>query len=219
VTQLLLENVTIERGNRTLFAPLSFTANAGTLVRIAGANGAGKTTLLRALAGLTAIASGKLSWLTPSSPSYIGRSSVFIGHSNSMNDSLSAQENGAFMECAGGYSVSREEIKVALKKMGVANLIDRRVGTLSQGQKKRVALARLFSPANRNAAWLLDEPFVALDAATQTLLATHIGDALVRGTLVVLTSHQPIAIDATNTMDISLNPQRRPASEREEAPA
>jgi heme exporter protein A len=97
VTQLLLDNVTIERGNRTLFAPLSFTANAGTLVRIAGANGAGKTTLLRALAGLTAIASGKLSWLTPSSPSYIGRSSVFIGHSNSMNGSWKALEDTLFL--------------------------------------------------------------------------------------------------------------------------
>jgi heme exporter protein A len=210
VTQLVLEQVTIERGGRTLFAPLSCSASAGTLVRIAGANGAGKTTLLRALAGLTSIASGKLSWLTSSSPNLTGRPIVFIGHSNAMNDSLNAQENWAFAEGAVGQSVTRDEVRAALETMGVAQLIDRRIGTLSQGQKKRVALSRLFSPANANAAWLLDEPFVALDAATQSLLAKHIADALARGTLVVLTSHQAIDIAAAKVLDIALDPPSSP---------
>ncbi len=93
--------------------------------------------------------------------------------------------------------------------MGVASLIDRRIGTLSQGQKKRVALSRLFAPSNANAAWLLDEPFVALDVATQTLLAQHVSDALARGILVVLTSHQAIEIAASKVLDITLtSPQR-----------
>ncbi|MGL5001961.1 MAG: heme ABC exporter ATP-binding protein CcmA [Casimicrobium sp.] len=209
---LEIKNVVIERGGRTLFAPLTLSAGSGTLVRIGGANGAGKTTLLRALAGLTSIASGEVSWLSPSSHNNIGRVSIFIGHSNAMNDALTAQENWAYSEGAAGYSSTHEEVRTALEKMGVASLIDRRIGTLSQGQKKRVALSRLFAPSNAKAAWLLDEPFGALDAATQALLAQHVSDALARGTLVVLTSHQAVDIAANNVLDIALTAQQRGAA-------
>lgn len=206
---LELKEVVIERGERALFAPLTFSANDGTLVRIGGANGAGKTTLLRALAGLTSLASGTVSWLHSLSPNIIGRSAVFIGHSNAMNEALTAQENWAYSEGVGGFACDRESVRLALEKMGVASLIDRRIGTLSQGQKKRVALSRLFAPSNANAAWLLDEPFVALDAATQTLLAQHVSEALARGTLVVLTSHQAVDIAASNVLDIALTTASR----------
>jgi heme exporter protein A len=206
---LELKEVVIERGERALFAPLTFSANDGTLVRIGGANGAGKTTLLRALAGLTSLASGTVSWLHSLSPSIIGRSAVFIGHSNAMNKALTAQENWSYSEGVGGFACDRESVLLALEKMGVASLIDRRIGTLSQGQKKRVALSRLFAPSNANAAWLLDEPFVALDAATQTLLAQHVSEALARGTLVVLTSHQAVDIAASNVLDIALTTPSR----------
>jgi heme exporter protein A len=206
---LALKDVVIERGGRTLFAPLSLAADGGTLVRIGGANGAGKTTLLRALAGLTSIGSGEISWLQRETPNLHGRTSIFIGHSNAMNDALTAQENWAYSEGVGGYSSDRESLRLALEKMGVASLMDRRVGTLSQGQKKRVALSRLFAPSNANAAWLLDEPFVALDAATQTLLAQHVSEALARGTLVVLTSHQAVDIAASKVLDIALTTSSR----------
>lgn len=206
--KLRLTDVAIERGGRTLFAPCSFEAAGGTLVRIAGENGAGKTTLLRALAGLTSLAHGNIEWLQNESPEEIGRLSLFIGHSNAMNESLTAQENMVFAVGASGVHASRDDLRSALNEMGVAALIDRRVGTLSQGQRKRVALARLFLPSNRNAAWLLDEPFVALDVATQALLARRIGEALGRGVLVLLTSHQSVDIAAANTIEIALEVTR-----------
>jgi heme exporter protein A len=204
MTSLSLQNVTVERGGRTLFAPLSFTASGGTLVRIGGENGAGKTTLLRALAGLSQPATGSIEWLNTLLPHSNGRANVFMGHSNASNDALTPIENWAYADGAAGQIFSRDEAVAALTKLGVAALADRRVGTLSQGQRKRVALARLLLPSNANAAWLLDEPFVALDAATQATLAQLIADALTRGTLVVLTSHQTVRIDAENTMEISL---------------
>jgi heme exporter protein A len=205
VNELRLENVTIERAGRTLFAPLSFSASGGTLVRVAGANGAGKTTLLRALAGLMSIATGKIHWLNGGNADSLGLHRVFIGHSNAFNDSLTPLENCAFSEGVIGHSVNRDIVKSALAQMGVAALIDRRVGALSQGQKKRVALSRLFAPSNANAAWLLDEPFVALDVATQRLLASHIEAALARGTLVILTSHQAVNLAANSVLDINLD--------------
>jgi heme exporter protein A len=202
--KLSVSDVVVERGGRALFAPLSFSADDGALVRITGANGTGKTTLLRALEGLVSIANGNIEWRHASSPNENGRTSIFIGHSNSMNDSLTTQENWAFAAGVAGFSISRDDVRAALESMGVASLIDRRIGTLSQGQRKRVTLAQLLLPFNRNAAWLLDEPFVALDAATQLLLAKHISEALARGTLVLLTSHQSVDIAASKTLEISL---------------
>jgi heme exporter protein A len=202
--KLTVSDVIVERGGRTLFSPLSFIADDGTLVRITGANGAGKTTLLRSLAGLISVTNGNVVWQYDSSPNKIGRVCIFIGHSNSMNESLTAQENLAFAAGVAGFSISRDGTSAALESMGVAALIDRRIGTLSQGQRKRVTLAQLFLPLNRGAAWLLDEPFVALDAATQLLFAKHISDALARGTLVLLTSHQTVEITASKTLEITL---------------
>jgi heme exporter protein A len=202
--KLVVTDVAIERGGRALFPPLSFTADEAMLVRIGGANGAGKTTLLRAFAGLTSVAQGSIQWLQTISPNAIGRSSVFMGHSNAMNDAMTVSEHWAYVSGVAGSKPSKGEMLAALDKFGVAALANRRVGTLSQGQKKRSALAGLFLPVNAGAAWLLDEPFVALDAATQSLLATHIGDALTRGTTVVLTSHQSVAIVAEKTLEVAL---------------
>jgi heme exporter protein A len=200
----MVTDVVIERGGRALFAPLTFTAEQATLVRVGGANGAGKTTLLRALSGLTGIAQGSIQWLQAVSPNAMGRSSVFIGHSNAMNDATTVSEHWAYVSGVAGVRPSKAEILAALDRFGIAALADRRVGTLSQGQKKRSALAGLFLPVNARAAWLLDEPFVALDVATQALLATHIGAALSSGTTVVLTSHQSVAIAAEKTVEVAL---------------
>lgn len=212
MTRLTVDSVTIERGERPLFVPLTFSAEPGVLVRVTGENGAGKTTLLRALAGLTSIATGSIRWLDSSSQESIGARKIFVGHSNSMNDSLSPHENLAFASGAAGFSVSRADVRAALARTGVASLADRRVGSLSQGQKKRVALARLFLPGNEHAAWLLDEPFVALDVATQALLAGHIETALGEGRIVVLTSHQWVEIRATKAIEITLSATAATAS-------
>ncbi len=210
MTELSVSAVTIERGERPLFAPLTFSADAGALVRVTGENGAGKTTLLRALAGLTSVASGSIQWLNAPSAHYNGAKRVFIGHSNAMNESLSPYENLVFDSGVAGNSVTRVEVRAALARTGVAALIDRRVGSLSQGQKKRVALARLFLPGNETAAWLLDEPFVALDVATQALLASHIEAALAEGRIVVLTSHQRVDIRAANAIEVTLSAIKAP---------
>ena len=219
MTRLSVSAVTIERGERPLFAPLTFSAEPGALVRVTGANGAGKTTLLRALAGLTAVTTGSINWRSSSNPSALGATKIFVGHSNAMNESLSPYENLAFAAGVTGHSVARADVRAALDRMGVAALTDRRVGSLSQGQKKRVALARLFLPGDENAAWLLDEPFVALDVATQALLAGHIEAALSAGRIVVLTSHQFVEIRANHAVEITLTATGTPPVRTREAQA
>ncbi len=180
---LSVSDLAAERGGRLVFSGLSLEARAGELIHITGANGAGKTTLLRLLAGLAAPAAGRIDWHdTPV---------CFIGHALAMNESLDVADNLVFAAQLSGIRPERARLQAALDRLGVGKLARRRYGSLSQGQKKRCSLARLWLTPE-SAAWLLDEPFVALDAATQALLGQLIETRVQEGGLVLLCSHQPV---------------------------
>lgn len=194
-----------ERGGRAVFADLSFAAERGTLLRIAGANGAGKTTLLRILAGLGAPASGSVTWRRDGAEIAAAEAACFIGHANAFNEALTVRENLMYASALAGVEASTDAIVSALTALGVKSLINRRFGTLSQGQRKRSSLARLLlDPSRGRRAWLLDEPFVALDVDTQVLLAAIISTELTAGGLVVYTSHQTVDIAAAVVREIAL---------------
>jgi len=211
--RLILERLAAERGGRTLFSGLDASFAAGTLVRVQGANGAGKTTLLRILAGLGAASEGRLRWrrddATNAPDVRPAEAMSFVGHANACNDALTVRENLSYAAELAGGGAHGGGIDAALAALGVRPLANRRFGTLSQGQRKRCSLARLLlapspSPASARRAWLLDEPFVALDADTQTLLANLIAAELAAGGLVVYTSHQSVDIAAAHSEEIAL---------------
>ena len=203
--RLVVEKLAAERGGRAVFADLSFVAEAGTLLRVSGANGAGKTTLLRILAGLAAASEGSAIWYRADEVVSPADAACFIGHANAFNDALTVRENLTYAAALAGLDSSPPAIESALSAFSVRPLINRRFGTLSQGQRKRCSLARLLlEPRRGHRAWLLDEPFVALDVDTQTLLAAVISAELAAGGLVIYTSHQAVAINAAKTQEIAL---------------
>ncbi len=203
--RLVVSALAAERGGRAVFSDLSFVAESGTLLRIAGANGSGKTTLLRILAGLGGAAAGSASWQRDGATPPAADAACFVGHANAFNDALTVRENLSFAAALAGAEPSSEAIVLALTKLGVKPLVNRRFGTLSQGQRKRCSLARLLldaQPGRR--AWLLDEPFVALDVDTQAQLAAIISAELAAGGLVIYTSHQAVDIAAARMQEVSL---------------
>ncbi len=122
-----------------------------------------------------------------------------------MNDALTIAENLSYAAALAGVDGATANVRRALTQLGVEKLINRRVGSLSQGQRKRASLSRLLlrtTPGER--AWLLDEPFVALDTDTQAQLATLISAELAAGAIVVLTSHQTVAINAPKIQELTL---------------
>lgn len=203
--RLVVENLAAERGDRAVFAGLSFVVNVGTLLRVSGGNGAGKTTLLRILAGLAAASDGSAAWYRADSMASPAEAASFVGHANALNDALTVLENLTYAAALADSDASARHIGAALDAFGVKSLTHRRFGTLSQGQRKRCSLARLLldSRSGRRA-WLLDEPFVALDVDTQVQLAVVISAELAAGGLVIYTSHQAVEINAANTQEISL---------------
>ncbi|HEY5898049.1 MAG TPA: cytochrome c biogenesis heme-transporting ATPase CcmA [Burkholderiales bacterium] len=184
-----------ERGSRTLFRQLSFSLAGGELLRVSGQNGSGKTSLLRILCGLLTPTQGEVRWkgtrIQDLAEDY-SRELLYIGHAAAVKDDLTPAENLEIACRLAAVPFDRETLKSALQAYSVPELPVRK---LSQGQRRRAALARLLLSASAPL-WLLDEPFVALDPAasafTEDLLSRHVG----RGASVVYTTHQPAGIDS-----------------------
>jgi heme exporter protein A len=198
---LRVRKLACRRGDRLLFEPTSFTVAAGTIVWIRGANGQGKTTLLRTLAGLAAPSAGTISWRD--APAIEPRP-LYLAHANALKEDLTAAESLRFLLHLGGSRVAGGDVDAALERFGLASRANAFVRTLSQGQRRRVALARL-AAARELRPWLLDEPFDALDAGGVEVLAALIVAHARRGGSIVLTSHQALPIHDPAPMIVELH--------------
>jgi heme exporter protein A len=190
-----------ERGGLRLFADLNVAVAPGGLLRVRGANGSGKTTLLRALAGLTRPSAGAVRWKGNPIDDDYRKDMLFIGHAPALKDELTVLENLEFASQLAGFGHS--DFKKALEQLGIARLADLPARYLSQGQRRRAALARL-ALSGSVPLWLLDEPFAALDAGGIAQVAALCAAHLAAGGLLVLTSHQDVAIAAAASRDIEL---------------
>ena len=161
---LELRNIDCIRGARTLFSGLDLRLQPGQLLRVQGANGAGKSSLLRLICGLLSPARGEILWQGERLGALreeFGRQLVYIGHAAALKDDLSALENLQTAALLGGHAATPASARDALASAGLRGRDATPVRTLSQGQRRRVALARLALGAP--SLWVLDEPFDALD--------------------------------------------------------
>ena len=161
-----------------------------------GANGSGKTSLLRLVAGLSRPLAGEVRWsgedIRELRENY-ARELLFVGHANAVKDEFSADENLAVAREMAGRGSTTDERAAALERIGLATRARLPARYLSQGQKRRVALARLCLAAD-TPLWILDEPFAALDARALGVVVALIDEHLARGGMAVLTTHQEVAI-------------------------
>jgi len=188
---LSVSDLTCVRGDQTLFSGVSFDLNAGQWLHLEGANGSGKTSLLRIATGFTPPTQGEVRWrgrlLTEAQDGFHSEL-LYLGHALALKDELSALENlEADAAIAGRAFVQRDAVS-ALQNLGLRGRTRLPVRVLSQGQKRRVALARLMLQSAP--LWVLDEPFVALDAQAQAWVANAISAHVQRGGMALFTSHQ-----------------------------
>jgi len=201
----MLETRTLacERGGLSLFSDLSFSLERGGMLRVRGSNGSGKTTLLRTLAGLTRPSAGTVHWRgSPIDDDYRGEM-LFLGHAPAVKDDLTVAENLVYALRIGGFVPSGAQCERALECLDIVRLAALPARVLSQGQRRRVALARL-ALAARVPLWLLDEPFTALDAAGIAAVSGLCAGHLASGGLLVLTSHQEVDISAQTMQSMEL---------------
>lgn len=203
---LEVADLSCRRGDRTLFTALSFTLPAQTLLHVRGRNGSGKTTLLRALCGLLRPDAGSIRWrgerITELADEY-NREVLYFGHLNGIKADLTGQENLRIAATLDQDPVANAEIAAALAHIGLAGFEDLPTRMLSQGQKKRVALARLI--LSKAPLWILDEPFTALDTDAVALLEALIADHVAAGGAVVLTTHQEVQLTRGEIQRLTLD--------------
>jgi heme exporter protein A len=185
-----------QRGERPLFRGLELTLAPGRLVWLRGRNGRGKTSLLRILAGLSSPAAGEVLCdgrpLRQLGPEWRQRL-LYIAHANALKDDLTVAESLRFLGALHGRAPTAAEIESVLSLLGIARCKNAAVRTLSQGQRRRAALARLALP-QAPSIWLLDEPFDSLDDEGIQALHGVLAAQARRGGSVLMTSHQAITL-------------------------
>lgn len=207
-------DLAVRRGTESLFAGLSFVIHSGQLVWLRGANGSGKTSLLRTIAGLAQAHAGDLLW--PSHAPVVDEDSdapraprlVYLGHNNGLKDDLTALEALQFLLSLHGRDSSQAAAEGALSCFGMRHRRHVPIRALSQGQRKRVALARL-ALEQAPLLWVLDEPLDALDDAGIATVNGLLRQQLERGGAVLMTSHIPLLLPGVPVETITLHPAVR----------
>jgi heme exporter protein A len=190
-----VSNLSCSRGDRRLFEGVSFTLTAGQWLHLEGDNGVGKTSLLRILCGLSALEQGEMIWQNQSvaqNPDDFRLDLAYLGHQLALKEDLSPLENLRVSAAISGRLLPTAEALAALSQLGLRGREHLPVRVLSQGQKRRAALARLI--ISKAKLWILDEPFVALDLAAQQVLSDVLNAHLSNQGMVLLTSHQAVAL-------------------------
>lgn len=199
-------NLTCARGEHQLFAGVSFALNAGELMQVQGANGSGKTTLLRTLCGYIQPVTGEIKWqggnIRQLEEDFYG-DIVYLGHLNAIKDELNALENLRISCALSGCQVSDSEGIAALRRMGLRGRETFPVKVLSQGQRRRVALAKLL--VSKATLWILDEPLTALDVSAVSLIQEVIAEHLRNRGMVIYTTHQPLQVSGIAVRQLVLS--------------
>ena len=193
---LEIDKLACVRGSRLLFRQINAQVQAGELLRVTGSNGAGKTSLLRMLCGLLEPTAGEVRWQQEKISKvreHYARSLLYIGHAGGLKEDLTAIENLHVAETLAGRSMTTSQARLALAAAGLEGRELMPTRQLSQGQKKRVHLARTALPSTP-LLWILDEPFNALDVTGCAWLSDQISAHLKQGGCAILTSHQPVAL-------------------------
>ena len=203
---LVVDGLAAERGGRAVFAGLSFAAQGGEALAVTGRNGAGKSTLLRVLAGLLRPSAGRIALDPPDArdpDTPVAERAHYLGHLDALKPALTPLEHLATMAALlGGTRSDVATPEEALERVALGHAADLPCATLSAGQRRRVALARLLVAVRP--LWLLDEPSTALDAASQEVLLGMMRDHLAGGGLIVAATHGPLGLDGIR--EIALEP-------------
>ena len=193
------------RGRRQLFTDLSFLLRAGDCLELRGANGSGKTSLLRILCGLLPPTSGSILWngepiksLREAYHQFV----TYVGHRPAVKDELTALENLRVSSALSGFVLSRQQARDVLARMSLADVEDVYARCLSEGQRRRLALARLM--VGRTSLWVLDEVLTSLDEVAARSVTKLIDDHVASGGAAVIATQRELKLQIVSPQRIEL---------------
>ena len=196
------ENLTCIRGERIVFADLSFSIDEGEMLYLKGPNGSGKSTLLRLMAGLLRPSIGSLTWggIDISDDDELFRSLIhYVGHQDAIKTALTVEENLSFWVNINSGTHKKNNVREALDHFSLEKFAKLPAKFLSAGQRKRLNLARIC--ASWAPLWLLDEPSSSLDVASLNTLNTVMSNHQKKGGMIAIATHEKIDL-MHNYLDI-----------------
>ena len=200
---LKVQGLTCFRQDRCLFADLNFELAPGDICQVEGPNGAGKSTLLRALLGLFRPDEGEIFWHNVNvqkQQEVFFQDVLYLGHKFAINADLTPLQN--LQAWSDLHPTSNVNYEHALTKVGLLGLEDIPCHSLSAGQHRRVALARLWLSSAK--LWVLDEPFTAIDKAGVKLLQQQFAEHMANGGSVLITTHQDLSMQFDSLKQVKL---------------
>jgi heme exporter protein A len=215
VAEVLLQTLSVRdvactRAGRPVFSGLTFSAQAGEIWLLRGANGSGKSTLLRLLCGLLPPTSGQVHWqgrAIEAQRTGFSRQVAYLAHADGLRGELTVQENLHFSLHLAGSRPDAAACRAALAHLQLAGRAHAQVRHLSQGQRRRLALARVL--LSQRVLWLLDEPHAGLDAQGEQLVDDCLAEHARSGGLAVVATHRARG-DAEQALDLdALNDANR----------
>lgn len=193
------------RGPRRLFRDLSFAVGPGTFMQVTGPNGSGKTSLLRIICGLVSAEEGEITWQGSNIRSLgedYSRQLTYIGHRTGVKEELTSVENLRIANGLSGIDLSETDARQALGNVGLEGREDLPARFLSEGQRRRSALARLIT--GESSLWVLDEVLSSLDAAAVKIIEGLIEGHLNKGGMAIVATHQELRISAGSFQRLEL---------------
>lgn len=193
------------RGDRRLFSHVNFALGPGSYLQVQGPNGSGKTSLLRMICGLLAPVEGEIHWQGANIHS-LGEEYftllTYVGHRNGLKEELTPEENLWFTSGLAGSAVSREEVKSTLATMGLAGREKLPARLLSEGQRRRTALARLL--ICKSSVWVLDEVVTSLDSSAVNFVTSLIEAHLHKGGIAIVATHHELDVSTDSFQRLDL---------------
>lgn len=200
---LRVVNLSCSKGERILFSGVQTELKPGEILHVRGENGVGKTSLLRMVVGLSTPAAGDILWndvpISRCRDSYL-ENLLFLGHHSALKADLTATENLRFSSSIDGMALTEGAVTAVLGQFGLKGREQFPIEWLSAGQKRRVLLARLSLRSAK--LWVLDEPFNALDINATEFLLQMIADHLAADGMVLMTSHQSLALSNVRVLSL-----------------
>lgn len=193
--KLSATGLTLFRGDRCLFEDVGFALDAGQLLLLEGPNGSGKTSLLKAIVGMLELEAGAVCW---DGDPVLEQRQLFHGSLAWMAHRVGFKADLTLVENLRFEAVLRPQVALdiddILERVDVARLKRLPMRSLSAGQQRRVALARMLLADVP--LWLMDEPYTNLDREGSILVAGVVNEHLAGGGLCVMAAHQDVDIDA-----------------------
>lgn len=180
---LSVHGLSLSRGDSRICSDFSMQLVGGECIHLLGSNGSGKTSLMQALVGLLKPDAGTITWSIGGAQT----AAHYCAHQDGLKAVWTVAENMHWYLRLHDMVMSAAQKQKCLETMRLAHLADTPVAQLSQGQKRRCALLRLWLMPRP--VWLLDEPFNALDTEARDCLASWINEHTANGGAVLFSSH------------------------------